>query len=158
MSETFGLSNPVKTHFELKYMCIDLRMFFSSLGKHIFKGWSFDSSDVFVSLVGALTRQTGCQFLQTLIFWSTLKLGRSFIFNTDFRNSGQDTDENLRGTGDICGLMCREITKKRTKNGNGQTELVFSVYEPGNISEMTPFGALFLGKDIKNITSNCEVA
>lgn len=91
VSETFGLSNPVKIHFELKCMCIDFRMFFSTLGKQLFTGWGSDSSDVLVSLVG-LSPLTGCQFLHTLLFWSTLKLGHFFLFNSDFKNSSYDTN------------------------------------------------------------------
>lgn len=41
---------------------------------------------------GALTLQTGCQFLHTLLFWSTLKLGHFFLFNSDFKNSSYDTN------------------------------------------------------------------
>lgn len=92
VSETFGLSNPVKIHFELKCMCIDFRMFFSTLGKQPFyrvRQWQQWCVGV---PSGALTLQTGCQFLHTLLFWSTLKLGHFFLFNSDFKNSSYDTN------------------------------------------------------------------
>lgn len=89
MSETFGLWYPVKAYFWIKCMCIDSRMFFSHLGELIFFFCGWQQWCVSVPC-GVLIWQTGCQFLQTLLFWSALKLGRFFIFNSDFRKGGED--------------------------------------------------------------------
>lgn len=84
VSETFGLQNSVRTHFELKCMCIDLRMFFSSLRELIFQRMKLWQQWCVGVPGGAFTRQTGCQFPQTRLFWSTLKLGHRFIFQTQW--------------------------------------------------------------------------
>lgn len=90
VSETFGPSNLVITHFELKCMRID---FFIYYWKAVFfsKGEAVTAVMCYSVPGGALTRQSGCQFLQAPLFWSTLKLGHDFIFNSAFRNSSYDT-------------------------------------------------------------------
>lgn len=74
--------------FELN-VCVSTQECFSLISERwfFFCGWQQWCVSV---PCGVLIWQTGCQFLQTLLFWSALKLGRFFIFNSDFRKGGED--------------------------------------------------------------------